>query len=225
MVGEGTRRVTKKALRREETRGRLIAAARRLFGLHGYDDVPVTEIAEAAGVSHSMINSYFGGKAGLLYEIVRGNNEPQYAESLAIRNGPGTAWERLSALLLAWTLRDGEEPRLLSVMQGYSWVWSRETEAENAGDRMRFLLVIEDILLQGQAAGEFTLSGDTGAAAEAVLALYTWGLREIVFHALRPEECHARTMVMVRLVTGTGRTVAPSPVPDPDPLPEPPDAP
>ena len=66
------RRPTYKDKKREETRAKLLAAARQLFAEHGYDDVPVTEIAQHAGVTHSMINVYFGGKPGLLYEIIRG---------------------------------------------------------------------------------------------------------------------------------------------------------
>ena len=195
-----SRRPTLKDKKREETRAKLLAAAQRLFAEHGYDSVPVTEIAQEAGVTHSMINVYFGGKAGLLYEIVRQNNDAQYEESKEAVSRSGPTIERLSDLLLHWTKQDTSEPSLLAVMQSYSWVWPKETEMENRADRGRFLALIAELVREGQQAGELTDKILPDAAATVIFAVYTWGLRAAIFDELSAKDCHQRIMEQVKAV-------------------------
>lgn len=196
------RRPTLKDKKREETRAKLIAAAKRLFSEHGYDDVPVTEIAQEAGVTHSMINVYFGGKPGLLYEIVKQNNAPQYDASLRIAQSDAPALDRLSDMLLMWTRQDASDPRLLAIMQSYSWVWPLQTEQENAAERAHFKDLIADLLEQARSEGTIGDGIDPHTASRAIFAIYTWGLRGAVFDAQPPEDCHARIMGQVALMLG-----------------------
>ncbi|WP_167853423.1 TetR/AcrR family transcriptional regulator [Roseovarius aestuariivivens] len=191
-------RQTLKDKKREETRGKLIAAAKRLFAEHGYDDVPVTEIAREAGVTHSMINVYFGGKPGLLYQIIRENNAPQYEASLRIAEGGGRAVHRLSDMLRLWAEEDASDPRLLAIMQSYSWVWPLDTERENTLDRARFKGLLESLIGEALAAGELRRDLDPKVSAKAVFAIYTWALRDVVFDKLSVSDCHAGMMAQVR---------------------------
>src|SRR5260370_31859352 len=52
------------------TRDALLAAGAELFAERGYDGVPVTAIAQKAGVNKAMINYHFGGKRKLYRAIV-----------------------------------------------------------------------------------------------------------------------------------------------------------
>src|SRR5256885_4736923 len=63
---------TARARRRDAaaTRDALLAAGAELFGERGYDGVPVTAIAQKAGVNKAMINYHFGGKRKLYLAIV-----------------------------------------------------------------------------------------------------------------------------------------------------------
>lgn len=56
----------------EETRARLVAAAKRLFARSGLHGVAVSAIAAEAGVSAAMINHHFGGKEGLYRACIEG---------------------------------------------------------------------------------------------------------------------------------------------------------
>jgi AcrR family transcriptional regulator len=203
------RRPTLKDKKREETRGRLVAAAKRLFAEYGYDDVPVTEIAREAGVTHSMINVYFGGKAGLVYEIVRENNEPHYLASKRISEEDRPALDRLADLLLFWARSDGADPRVLAIMESFSWVWPPELEMENAADRARFIELVAGLIREAQHRGEVSSTAAPGSAADAVFAIYTWGLRGIVFERMSPEHCHAGIMEQVRSLLGGPRPRVP----------------
>jgi AcrR family transcriptional regulator len=54
---------------RDESRARIVAAALRLFGAHGYEGASVRMIAEAAGVAQGLMYSHFAGKEELLRAI------------------------------------------------------------------------------------------------------------------------------------------------------------
>lgn len=57
---------------KEETRARLLAAARKLLVKRGFHGVSLEDIAEAAGVSRQAVyKSHFASKAELLLELVR----------------------------------------------------------------------------------------------------------------------------------------------------------
>jgi TetR/AcrR family fatty acid metabolism transcriptional regulator len=54
----------------EAREGAIIAAARTLFAERDFDDVPVGEIAERAGVAEGTVYLYFESKAALLHAVV-----------------------------------------------------------------------------------------------------------------------------------------------------------
>ena len=54
----------------DETRRKLVAAARQYFAEHGYERTTVRAIAAEAGVNPALINRYFGGKEQLFAESV-----------------------------------------------------------------------------------------------------------------------------------------------------------
>ncbi|HSJ96643.1 MAG TPA: helix-turn-helix domain-containing protein [Myxococcota bacterium] len=55
----------------EETRARLLAAARRLFASRGFADASADEIAERAGLTRGALHYQFGDKRGLFEAVVR----------------------------------------------------------------------------------------------------------------------------------------------------------
>lgn len=51
-----------------DTRGEVLAAARRVFATHGYEGASIRTIAAEAGVDPALIHHYFGTKRGLFRE-------------------------------------------------------------------------------------------------------------------------------------------------------------
>src|SRR5262245_57735090 len=49
----------------DDSRNRLLAAAKKLFAVRGFDGVSVRDVVAAAGVNVSLVSYYFGGKQGL----------------------------------------------------------------------------------------------------------------------------------------------------------------
>lgn len=66
----------------EQSRERLLLAAMRLFGTHGYTRASTREIALAAGVNVASISYYFGDKAGL-YQAAFSAISPAPADNIA----------------------------------------------------------------------------------------------------------------------------------------------
>ncbi|WP_439124556.1 TetR/AcrR family transcriptional regulator [Marivita sp.] len=191
-------RRTAKDIRREETRARLLNAARRLFAERDYDSVSVTEIAHEAGVTHGMINVYFGGKPGLLYEIIRNNNALQYVDTVDTSSSGDPALKQLENILFSWLDGDTEDTRLLAVMQSYSWVWPIETEHDNQTVRANFKEAMAAIIRLGCDTKEFRLSLDPEMTAKSIWAIYTWGTRAAIFDGATALECHRSIMAQVR---------------------------
>lgn len=178
---KGPKRRTSRDAQREETRGKLLEAARALFRDYGYEDVSVTEIGKAAGVSHTLINAYFHGKAGLLYEIVRENNAPQWPVLIETAEAKGAPVDRLWKMLDVAAHKDGHDPRLLAVMQSYAWLWPEEIERENRAERLLFKELIAKVIDAGKADGSFRPDIDSLQTARVIFAVYTWELRAIIF--------------------------------------------
>jgi len=63
------------------TKGRLVETALAEFGRRGYEDVGVTELATAAGVTVGSLYHHFGSKAGL-YDLIRGDVERRLLDRL-----------------------------------------------------------------------------------------------------------------------------------------------
>src|SRR5215471_18574258 len=56
---------------KEQTREEIVRAAFELFGRHGYDEVAMEKISEAAGVSRATLFNYFPKKELILQHIAR----------------------------------------------------------------------------------------------------------------------------------------------------------
>lgn len=49
----------------EQTKAKILAAARAAFSRHGYPNVGIRDVADLAGVNNALLARYFGSKAGL----------------------------------------------------------------------------------------------------------------------------------------------------------------
>jgi AcrR family transcriptional regulator len=88
-----TRRLPVSKIRRDRTgkQKALISAATSLFSRHGYEATTTREIAAYAKCSEGLIHRYFGGKSGLLFQIV---NLRFAEERISLDEIPmGATWE------------------------------------------------------------------------------------------------------------------------------------
>lgn len=182
---------------KEDTKIRLLDAAERWFSVEGYEKVSVTEVARTAGVVPSLINAYFGGKAGLLYAVVERHNAPQFAALARVREAAGSPPERLDRVVAAMAGMDLQRARLLAALQGLSWTWPPEIEAKNLADLRPFFDTLAELVHAGIEDGSFRAVAVDDAVA-VIWAVYTMGLRPAVFGHTTPEACVARIQTLLR---------------------------
>src|SRR5438552_1375485 len=61
---------TRRALAKQQTRAKVLAAARRLFSEEGYEGATIRDIAAAAGMSTGAVFANFSDKSDLFREIM-----------------------------------------------------------------------------------------------------------------------------------------------------------
>jgi len=187
---------TSRSLKREDTKQRLIDAAEAWFSEHGYENVSVSEIAARAGVVPSLINTYFLGKAGLLYAVVQRHNMPQWDALREAGSGDGTAFERLSRVISLSAQLDTQRIRLFSALMALSWSWPAETEKQNIAERAGFLEMLRGLVREGIATGEMRAI-PVEDAVDTIWWCYAMGLRPAVFGTATPGECTARIIAVL----------------------------
>ena len=82
-----------------ERRREIVAAAARVFKAKGLQGANLGDIAAESGADRASLYYYVGSKEELFQEVVRGAVEANLARAKAIRDGEGTAPEKLRALI------------------------------------------------------------------------------------------------------------------------------
>jgi len=98
-----------RALKGAATRDRIIEAAREVLVTHGHAGTSTRAVAEEAGVNLSQVHYHFGGRQGLLIEVLHRENEALLARQNALFSAPGPLSEkwRLACDFLDDDMRSG----------------------------------------------------------------------------------------------------------------------
>jgi AcrR family transcriptional regulator len=76
------------------TRDRIVEAARDVLVAHGHAGTSTRAVADAAGVNLSQVHYHFGGRQGLLIEVLHRENEALLARQTALFSAPGPLSEK-----------------------------------------------------------------------------------------------------------------------------------
>jgi AcrR family transcriptional regulator len=83
-----------RALKGAATRDRIVEAAREVLVTHGHAGTSTRAVAEEAGVNLSQVHYHFGGRQGLLIEVLHRENEALLARQNALFAAPGPLSEK-----------------------------------------------------------------------------------------------------------------------------------
>ncbi|CAM3610088.1 TetR/AcrR family transcriptional regulator [Paracoccus nototheniae] len=81
----------------EETRGKLLASARKSFAEHGFAATSMDDLTAAAGLTRGALYHNFGDKKGLLAAVVDQIDAEMAARARNLGALAGTLWDRLLA--------------------------------------------------------------------------------------------------------------------------------
>lgn len=160
--------------RLDASRERILAAALELVAEHGYSGCTVAAVAARAAVATGTVYTHFPGKASLVAEVFRraANHEVDMVARAAAT--PGSARERMSAMITTFAGRALRAPRLAFALLA--------EPADPAVDSERLRLnrayrdIIAGVLVDGVRAGEIpeqdvqvTAAGLVGAISGALV--------------------------------------------------------
>jgi AcrR family transcriptional regulator len=104
----------------EQTRARLLTAAKVVFERSGFLDARVSDIAEEAGLSHGSFYHYFDSKEEVFREVVEGVEEKLSAPLGSVildPNSHATPRERISEAILRHMEAYREEAKIMGVIE------------------------------------------------------------------------------------------------------------
>lgn len=154
-------------------RERILDATRTLVAKGGLREAQISAVANVAGMSTGMIYRYFSAKTDLFVEVLAAAVSHEIVILDAIRNGPGTARDRLFAAVESFSRRALNGPNL-----AYAFIAEPadpEVDIARIRERKRFADVIRAILADGVAAGEFPAQ-NLDASAACIVGAYTEAL-------------------------------------------------
>ncbi|MEY8018590.1 TetR/AcrR family transcriptional regulator [Mycobacterium servetii] len=98
------------AARADQTRRRIVRAARQVFSERGFDGATFQEIAVRADLTRPAINHYFSSKQDLYREVVRQTNHDVVGAGIERARREGTLLGRLGAFLTVARQADMDNP-------------------------------------------------------------------------------------------------------------------
>jgi AcrR family transcriptional regulator len=165
----------------DNSRTRLLVAAKGLFARLGYENTPTSAVAREAGTSESQLVRYFGSKAGLLDAIFDDAWKPLNAsvhDLLAdARSGREAVVGILSAVLAAFDRDD--QLAMLFLLEGRR-IRAGDTGVKLSAGFVEFNDVIVRLIKRGQKDGSFASGFDPAALSAALMGAAEAMVRERV---------------------------------------------
>lgn len=186
------RRMTRRDMRRENTRANVIEAARKVFLAEGYEGATIKIIADAAKVSPGTVLNAAPSKAALLIEILKDEYE-------AIRDSgdrleaalSGSVLDRLTALMQVSLEAQGKHAELFAAAIGHSWRWSDPVYQETFDQMSASWAPITRAVVKAAEAGELRRDLNAGKIAALLEDIYLGVLRRTRQGDLSPSAASA----------------------------------
>jgi len=172
-LGLGIRQAQK-----QETRCRVLAAARELFNEVGYEGATIRLVAQRAGVSVGSVFTTFSSKADILSQVMRERVDALTAEVEGLMAGVGgTVRDRFKAFLAANYRIEIKRPKLYLAHIIAAFTPDLEEGVAPFGATPQTVALAHDLLREGIANGEIDPAADLEALVDLVRGAYAWNYR------------------------------------------------
>jgi AcrR family transcriptional regulator len=177
----GAAPLTRRALAKQQTRQRLLRAAKQLVTERGYEAATVRDIAAAADLSTGAVFASFSDKADLFNEVILADCDALIARMDAVAAEENSTRATLIRLLaLAYELHFEELPLIQAVI-GFSWLREAAVERRNRDGVNLILSRLSAVLREGVASGELASTLDGDLIAEMLWDSYVANYRRAIF--------------------------------------------
>lgn len=161
-----------------ERRGEIVAAAARVFKAKGLQGANLGDIATESGADRASLYYYVGSKEELFHEVVRGTTEANLARARAIRDGAGTAPDKLRELIESLMTSYAQHYPILYVFIQENLTHVPEKHGAWAADMRRvnreYERIVIDLVEQGMIEGTFRSGGPAWVVAYGVMGMLGW---------------------------------------------------
>jgi AcrR family transcriptional regulator len=161
-----------------ERRAEIVATAARIFREKGFRGTSLADVAERLGTDRASLYYYIGSKEELFHEIVRDAAEANAQQAEAIRDGAGTAVDKLGRLITSLMASYAEhypflfvyiQEDLSKVADGRS-AWARQMAKINR----RYDDAVIGIVESGFADGSIRPVGPARVIAYGIIGMVNW---------------------------------------------------
>ncbi|MEU6241313.1 MULTISPECIES: TetR/AcrR family transcriptional regulator [unclassified Streptomyces] len=186
---ESTSATSGGSTRREATRQKLYEAAVTLIAEQGFSATTVDEIAERAGVAKGTVYYNFASKSVLFEELLRHGvglltaSLREAAEQAAAEGGTGV--DALDAMIRAGLEFIDRYPAFTQLYVAELWRTNRAWQSTLMVVRQEAVAVVENVLREGVAAGEFSPEIDIQLTAAALVGMVL--VAALDWQAFQPE--------------------------------------
>ncbi len=139
--------------RKDEVRASILEAARGLVGQGGFRAAQMSAVAARAGIATGTIYRYFPTQSELFAELFRGSSQREVDAMQAAAAAPGRCTERLAGSVAVFIARALRNRRLAYAL--IAEPVDPQVEAERLEYRRAYARVLEKLLEEGIAGGEF----------------------------------------------------------------------
>ena len=208
VAGETQVRVpTRRALAKQQTRAKVLSAARRLFSESGYEGATIRDIAAEAGMSTGAVFANFTDKSDLFREIMIADMESLVE---AMRDGASRGRGVDDAVLKLFTAGYAfYKSRLPLARAAFGISWMPEQ-----GQELRALApvqVIQDLfteqLVQGVERGELSQEAEVKLRSQMLFDSYLANFQEAIFGGWSIDALQAKSKDQIRVILAGARRV------------------
>ena len=198
-------KLTRRALAKQRTRERVLAAARRLFSERGYEGATIRDIAQAAGMSTGAVFASFADKSELFEEILTADYEVIYAQMTQAARAAKTVDEALLGLFgVAYSFHLEQLP-LLRASISVSWTRSEVAERRARNDIKHIFKLIGVTLQRAVEEGQLKKDIDAKLLAEITWDVYVANYRRAVYDGWSVEALLARLSDQLKVIFAGAR--------------------
>jgi AcrR family transcriptional regulator len=202
---EARKAPTRRALAKQQTRNKVLAAARQLFSEHGYEGATIRDIAAAAGMSTGAVFANFSDKSDLFREIMLNDFTGLVGE---MREAAGRARSIEDALLRIFSTGYAFfRPQMPLARAAFSVSW-----APNEGELFRKLpqlmeiqqLMLEQLVLAVDR-GELGQEAEVKIRAQMLFDAYLANYPYAIFEGWSLEALQGRSRDQIRIILAGAR--------------------
>ncbi len=178
---ESERPMGRRERKKAQTRDKIFQAAMKLFAESGYDSVTIEQICDEADVANGTFFLHFPTKAAVLDELNVRLSDSLLAE---LQGQEGSAAEKLRQVRMAVINLWSDHAALMQHLLGEVMVRPLEEQAQGATQDL--IVLVREIIAEGQASGEF--SSEFDATVSASLLIAGWNGITITFAGKNDDE-------------------------------------